>query len=94
MAFEDVPIQLFVNQLYMRPVVQKIVDGWRVEAHVVVDKLVEHFREMGIYRVAPVNEKLITKNLMHQLRNSPDIQSMVQRARQDEQKRQRNRHAE
>jgi hypothetical protein len=94
MAHEDVPIQLFVNQRYMMPAVQKIVDGWRVEAHHVIDKLVEHFREMGIYRVSSVHEALIMKNLMHQLRNSPEILSLVQKARMEEQKRQRNRHAE
>lgn len=94
MAYEDVPIQLFVNQRYLTPVVQKLVDGWRVEAHHVIEKLVEHFREMGIYRVAAVQEQLVIKNMMHQLRHSPDIMRLVQRARQDELKRQRNRHAE
>lgn len=94
MVHEDIPIQLFVNQRYMMPVVQKIVDGWRVDAHVIVDKLVDHFREMGIYSVSGAHEKLIMKNLLHQLRSSPDILKLVTRARHEEQKRQRNRHSE
>ena len=91
---EDIPIQLFVNQRYSTPAVQKLVDGWRVEPHLVIDKLVEHFREMGIYRVSGAHEPLILKNLMHQLKHSPEILSLVHKARNDEQKRQRNRHAE
>lgn len=93
-SHESVPINYFVTQRYLTPQVQKIVEGWRVEPGLVIERLIEHFREMGIYMVPANQQALLLKNLIHQLRNSPDIMKLVSRARQEELKRQRNRHAD
>ena len=84
MALEDVPIQFFVTQQYLLPSVQKIVDGWRVEPQQVIDRLVDHYREMGIFRVLAGQESMIAGDIMFQLRSSPELTRLVQRARNDE----------
>jgi hypothetical protein len=84
MALEDVPIQFFVTQQYLTPAVQKIVDGWRVEPQQVIDRLVDHYREMGLFRVHASQEKMLAMDIVHQLRNSPELTRLVQRARSHE----------
>jgi hypothetical protein len=94
MNTESTPIGIFVESHYSSKKIQKVVASWRVEPTVIVNKLIDHFREMGIYYVAPGHELLILNNILYQLRYSADIQLLVHRARNDEMKRQRNRHAE
>jgi hypothetical protein len=89
-----IPIQQFVTQRYLSPTIQKIVDGWRLEPQHVIEKLIEHFREMGIFSVSFRHEALLTRDLIHQLRNSPEIYRMVLKARSDDLRKQRNRHSE
>jgi len=94
MSFEDIPIHIFVSQRFSSHSVQRVVENWRVEPSVLIDRLIDHFKEMGIFRVARGHEGLIMKNMIHQLKSSPEISRMVYRARQEEMRRQRNRHAE
>lgn len=94
MHFEGQPIAHYITQRYMTPPIQKLVDGWRVEPQLVVDRAIEYFREMGIYVVPYNQDELIMRNLVRYLRTSGDLQKMVQRARAEEIKRQRNRHSE
>ncbi len=94
MGLEDTPIQFFIAQRFSTPAVQRLIEGWRVEPADIVEKLVEHFREMGIFKVTAGHEALITKTILFQLKNSPEISKLVQRAKMDEMKRQRNRHSE
>jgi hypothetical protein len=94
MGLESTPITLFINQRYLTQPIQKIVDGWRVEPQHVIDKLIDHFREMGIFAVPYRHEQLVLRDMMYQLRHSPEIYRLVQKARQDELRKQRNRHAE
>ncbi len=92
MASDNVPIHAFVEQKYLSAPMQRLVDGWRLEPKVVVDRLVDHFREMGIYQVTRQNEALILEGIRHQLKHSPDIMRLVMRARLDEQRRAKTRH--
>jgi hypothetical protein len=94
MAHENMPILQFVTTKFQTQAVQRIVDSWRVEAKEVVEKVVEHFREMGIYTVPGAQERLITESMVFLLRTSPEISRMVARARNEEIRRSRNRHAE
>ncbi len=94
MNYEPQPIQVYLTQRYMTSVVQKIVDGWRIEPQLVVDKMLEHFREMGIFVVPFKQDELIIRSLIRYLRTSPDIARLVQRSRSEELRRQRNRHSE
>ncbi len=94
MNYEEIPIQNFVTTKYQTPAVQKIVEQWRVEPQLVVEKVVEHFRELGIYKVAFNHERMLTRHMLQLLRNSPEIMKLVTKARSEELKRQRNRHAD
>ena len=91
---ESVPIDHFIAQRYTHPSVQKIVESWRIEPKEIIDKLVDFFREMGIYEVHYGHERLIMDNMLRHLRFSPEITQLVSRARTDEIRRQRNRHAD
>ncbi len=94
MNFEGQPIAQYVMQRYMTPSIQKLVDGWRVEPQLVVDRAIEYFRDMGIYTVPYQQNALMMGNLVRYLKSSADLKRMVQSARHDELKRQRNRHSE
>jgi hypothetical protein len=94
MHLDHLPISHYIAQRYMTPAIQKLVDGWRVEPQLVVDRAVEYFKDMGIYSVPRSQDSLIMSNLMRYLKTSTDLQRMVSRARAEELKRQRNRHSE
>ena len=93
MSQDEIPVLLFVAQHYSTPIVQRLVENWRIEPIRVIEKLADHLREMGIYRVPYKHERLLMSHIIHLLRHSPEIQRMVSKASQDEAKRQR-RHAE
>ena len=88
------PIVYFVAERYSTPAVQRIVDTWRIEPALVIQKLAEHFQEMGIYRVAAGHEKVLAEHMLQLLRHSPELQRMVSKAKQEDAKRQRSRHAD
>jgi hypothetical protein len=94
MALEKIPINHFVMQRYGHHSVQKIVETWRIEPGEIINKLIEHFREMGIYEVAYGHEKLMMNTMLVHLKHSPEIMRMVARMRQEELRRVRNRHAD
>lgn len=94
MNLSPVPIQHFVTEKYLSKSVQKLVESWRLEPRIVIDKLVLHFREMGIFSVTAQHDKLMLQSIVHYLKSSPDLAQMAQRARSDELRRQRSRHAE
>lgn len=94
MSSDDLPIALFIERNYSSRRVQKLVETWRVEPSIVITKLIDHFREMGIFFVSPRHEPLMLQNMLFQLRNSAEIQQLVHKAKSEEMKRQRSRHAE
>lgn len=94
MIYEPTPIQMFVSQKYQSQAIQKIVENWRVEPQLIVDKLVDHFREMGIYRVPFNQDRLLMADLLRYLKTSPDLMRLVSKARNEEARRQRNRHSD
>lgn len=94
MALEKIPIHVFVANRYSSLAVQKIVEGWRIEPAEVIERLIEHFREMGVYEVPYGHEPMMIENMLIQLRHSPEILKMVQRMRSEELRRQRARHAD
>ena len=94
MNTEGVPIAQFVNHKFALIKIQKIIETWRIEPKIIIERLIEHFREMGIFVVHFGHDDIIINNMIFVLKNSPDIQHIVQKANQDELKRQRTRHAE
>ncbi len=94
MYHDDIPIQNYIVIKYQLPLIQKIVDPWRLEPVAVIEKLTEHFREMGVFRVPYGQDGIMLKTMIMFLKTSPDIMRMVIRARNEEIKRQKNRHAD
>lgn len=94
MAIDRIPIKNFVTQRFTHPSVQQIIENWRVDPAQLITKLIEYFRDMGIYEVHYGQEKLIMDTLLIQLKTSPEILKYVTQARQQELNRARNRHAD
>ena len=94
MYHDDLPIQNYIVLKYQLPLIQKIVDPWRLEPTAVIESLTEQFREMGVLRVPYGQDQFILKTMIMLLKTSPDIMRMVARARNEEIKRQKNRHAD
>ncbi len=94
MNYEEIPIQSFVAAKFQTPAVQKIVEQWRVEPVMIVEKVVEHFLDLGIYKVAASHERMLMKHMLQMLKTSPDIMKLVSKAKNEEARKQRNRHAE
>lgn len=94
MAADRVPIMHFLEERYSTRPVQRIVESWRVEPKQVIERLGEHFREMGIFAVDAHNERLVLLSMLHTLRHSPEILRLVLSARREEQRTQKNRHQE
>jgi hypothetical protein len=91
---DQIPVLQFVTQMYSSRSVQKIVEFWRIEPAQVIEKITDHFREMGIYRVNDHHQRLLLIHMLHLLRHSPEIQRMAEKASFDEARRQRSRHSE
>lgn len=94
MFLDPMPINQFVHQRYLTQTIQKIVESWRVEPQLVIEHIVEHFKQMGVFRVYPGHERIILRSMVNQLKVSPDLAQLVARAHTDEIRRQRNRHAD
>ncbi len=94
MRADRVPIMHFIEERYATRPVQRIVETWRVEPKQIIERLTEHFREMGIFAVDAHNERLVLLSMLHTLRHSPEILRLVQNARREEQKSQKIRHQE
>jgi len=92
--FDKIPIWHFITLRYMTPPIQKIVETWRVEPSLVIKKLNDYFKEIGLYAVTREQDPLVMQTIIFQLKNSPEIQKLLAKTRQDELRRQRNRHAE
>ena len=88
------PIELVVKGYFGARSIQNIVDPWRIEPDVLVVRLTEHFRDLGIYFVEKGQEEMILENMIFQLKSAPDIQGLVAKNRADEQRRQQKRHAD
>jgi hypothetical protein len=92
--FDKIPIWHFITTRYLTPQIQKIVESWRVEPTVVIEKLNEHFKDLGLHTVSRDQDPLVMQTLIFQLKNSPEISKLLAKNRQDELRRQRNRHAD
>jgi len=91
MIIDPVPITQFVTRQYETKAVQRIVESWRLDPKMVIDRVVEHFREMGFYVVTFHQEAILIAELHRHLRHSPDIIKLVQRARAEEARKVRHR---
>lgn len=92
--FDKIPIWHFITTRYLTPPIQKIVETWRVEPTQVIEKLNEYFKEIGVHTVSREQDPLIMQSIIIQLKHSPEILKLLAKTRQDELRRQRNRHAD
>ena len=88
------PIEEFLASKYSHRRIQVIVENWRVESEIIIDILIEQFRDMGIFFVRSNQERLILDNMIYQIKNLPEITNLVRRAEQEETTRKKSRHAD
>lgn len=90
-----IPIQLFVQQKFQSRAIQRVVADWRIEPRLVVEIITDYFREMGIYYADFRHDRDLLRAMLFQLRYSPDIALLHQKAaREENARRQRSRHAD
>ncbi len=89
MKTEPVVIDTFVSKLLETSKVQNYTSKWRIE-HNVLEKLIcDHFREMGIFAVAPDQHKTILDHMIQYIQNSPELAALVRKTERKENARRR-----
>ena len=94
MISDQKTIEEFIAQKLGSRTVQQLIENWRIEPEKVFHILVRHFRDMGIFAVEPTQDPMMTKNLIHHLKHSPEIMVEIDRAQAEELRKKRSRHAE
>ena len=91
---DQIPIENFIAEKYRARSVQAIVESWNVEPVQVIEILARSFREMGVYRVSHVTERVVFATMLRELRQSPEIQTLLAKARREDLSRKKSRHAD
>ena len=94
MHLDHVPIEHFIAEKYRARSVQLIVESWNVEPIQVIEIIARSFREMGVFRVSHVTERVVFATMLRELRQSPEIQALLAKARREDLNRKKNRHAD
>ena len=90
---EPVPIENFVSLEFGRNTVAKLIANWRIEPETLIQIIISHHREMGVFFVYPQHEKVIQKSIINALKSSPEVVRLLRRAEMNELTRQwNNRH--
>ena len=84
---EPIPTEFFIQSCLMERVVREITDGWRIEMEQLQTILTQHFREMGIFFVAPNHVPMLRDTLMHHLKHSIEIRRILKKLDLEEQAR-------
>ena len=84
MLTEPLPVAIFVKLRYQDPLVNVIIEKWRVEREDVEEVLINHFKEIGIYSIDPLLEKSCFNKMLEWLEHSPTIWAMVKKGDDDE----------
>jgi len=92
---EPIPIHIYVEQCFHNRTIAQMINGWKVEPRELIDIILVHFRDMGIFFALPSYRDLILKNIIHNLKYSREITTLVKEVEYESLKRQQqNRHAE
>ncbi|MCX6124438.1 MAG: hypothetical protein NTV34_06770 [Proteobacteria bacterium] len=79
---ENVPVEVFINQVMARKAAQQIVEHWPLKSELVLAVVIKHFHDIGMYRVNPFGQgKVIEAELLFFLKNSPQILDMIDKAK-------------
>lgn len=79
---EDVPVEIFVTQVIATKPAMQITENWPLKAEVILQVVIKHFHDLGIYRVAPLGQsEAMRDEVLHFLRNSTTIIDMIDKAK-------------
>ena len=81
---EPIPTEYFIQTCLLERAIRDITDGWRIEMEQLQTILTQHFREMGIFFVAPNHVPMLKETLMHHLKHSIEIRRILRRLDQEE----------
>lgn len=84
MQTEPVAIDVFVSRSLETSRVQVYTSKWRIEHNVLEKILSDHFREMGIFLVAPAQRKTILNHIIHFLQHSPELAALIRKTEKKE----------
>ena len=76
---EPVPLEYFIQSCLTDKAVREITEGWRIEMDQLQSILVQHFRDMGIFFVAPSHVGMLKDTLMHHLKHSIEIRKVLKK---------------
>jgi len=81
---EPIPTEYFIQNCLLERTIRDLTDGWRIEMEQLQSILTQHFREMGIFFVAPGHAQMLKETLMHHLKHSVEIQRILKKLDQEE----------
>jgi hypothetical protein len=82
MNTEKVPVEVFIQQVLATKAAQQIIDQWPIKAEVVLQIVIRHLNDMGIYMVNPVGQDpVVRKEIIFFLKNSSAIMDLIDKAK-------------
>ncbi len=93
--YEDpIPVEIYVSQCFLNPVITKTISNWRIEPAKIQTVIVQNVRDLGINFVLRQQKKPLLDFVLFCLKRSKEIRQMVKRAETEEKERKRSRHAD
>lgn len=79
---EVIPVEVFVAQVMATKLVSQITDSWPLKSESILDVVVKHFHDLGIYSVSPFGQyDVMREELVFFLQNSQLIIDMIDKAK-------------
>jgi hypothetical protein len=79
---EQVPVEVFVQQVMATKPALAITDQWPIKAEMVVQIVIKHLNDIGIFHVAPGGQDhTIRQEILFFLRNSSTIMDLIEKAK-------------
>lgn len=94
MLTEPISTEVFVKQAFESLQVSALVSDWMVDFDELRGVISRNLREMGIFQVRPNQAETVITAIVEQLRWSPDVKRLIERAEAIEKQRLRTRHSE
>ncbi len=94
MLTEPIALEMFVKKAFDNPQVAALVATWSVDFEELHDVISRNLREMGFFQVSASQTATLTQAVIEQIRWSPDVRRLLERANNVEQQRLRTRHRE
>lgn len=79
---EVIPVEVFTAQVMATKQVTTITDSWPLKSEAIVDVVIKHFHDLGIYSVSPFGQyDVLREELVFFLQNSQVIIEMIDKAK-------------